>query len=178
MDAKLMVVGGDARPLEIKLRLPVVIGRGRQATLAVPHPLVSRKHCEIFESNGYLVVRDLGSLNGTYVNNRRVTEAILPPGQLLTLGSVTFRAIYEPAKGASHSKFRHAIAPASSPLEKKAVDAVSPQPPEQPAVVPGIAGNAESAEEKSTEVADADPAEVLRAAEQVSPEAAQNAEPT
>jgi len=95
MDAKLVVVGNEAQPKEIKLQMPVIIGRGRQATLLLPHPLVSRKHCEIVECEGYLVVRDLGSLNGTFVNQRRIHQAVLPPGGLLTLGTITFRAVYE-----------------------------------------------------------------------------------
>lgn len=99
MDVKLVVVGGDAKATEVKLKLPAVIGRGREATLTLPHPLVSRKHCEIFESDGHLVVRDMGSLNGTFVNNDRITEAILPPGDLLTLGTVTFRAVYDAPTG-------------------------------------------------------------------------------
>ena len=94
MDAKLVLVGGDANPAEVKLRLPVIIGRGRHATLILPHPLVSRKHCEIVEYEGYLIVKDLGSLNGTYVNQRRVQQAILPPGGVLTLGPLSFRAVY------------------------------------------------------------------------------------
>ncbi len=94
MNAKLVVVGGDAKAAEIKLRLPTIIGRGREASLTLPHPLVSRQHCEIFEADGQLMVRDLGSLNGTYINNQRITEAVLPPGELLTIGTVTFRAVY------------------------------------------------------------------------------------
>jgi pSer/pThr/pTyr-binding forkhead associated (FHA) protein len=95
MEAKLVVVGGDAKAAEIQLKLPTIIGRGRGASLTLPHPLVSRQHCEIFETNGQLMVRDLGSLNGTFVNNERVTEAGLPSGELLTIGTVTFRAVYE-----------------------------------------------------------------------------------
>lgn len=94
MEAKLVVVSGNAKSQEIPLRLPAIVGRGRDATVMLPHPLVSRRHCEIFEANGYLMVRDIGSLNGTFVNNERVTEAVLPPGGLLTLGSVTLRAEY------------------------------------------------------------------------------------
>jgi predicted component of type VI protein secretion system len=95
MKAKLIVVGGDAKAAEVKLKLPTVIGRGREANLTLPHPLVSRKHCEIFEDKGKLCVRDLGSLNGTYVNNERITDATsLPSGDLLTVGAVTFRAVY------------------------------------------------------------------------------------
>jgi len=95
MKVKLIVVGGDAKPSEIDLTLPSVIGRGRSATLTLPHPLVSREHCEIYLSDGRLHVRDLGSLNGTYVGNERVEDAPLAPGGLLTVGTVTFRAVYE-----------------------------------------------------------------------------------
>jgi predicted component of type VI protein secretion system len=95
MDAKLVVVGGDAKAAEINLKLPTIIGRGRSASLTLRHPLVSRQHCEIYEQNGRLMVRDLGSLNGTFINNERVTEAVLPAGELLTVGTVTFRAVYD-----------------------------------------------------------------------------------
>lgn len=95
LSAKLVVVGGEVKSAEIKLRLPSTIGRGRGATIMLPHPLVSRQHCELFETNGRLMVRDLGSLNGTFVNNERISEAPLPPGELLTVGAVTFRAVYE-----------------------------------------------------------------------------------
>lgn len=99
LDAKLVVVGGDAKQKEVRLKtLPTVIGRGRDVTLTLPHPLVSRQHCEIFEQQGHLYVKDLQSLNGTYVNNTKIEdEQILEPNQLLTLGNVTFRAVYQPA---------------------------------------------------------------------------------
>ena len=99
MHAKLIVVGGDIGVAEIPLRLPAIVGRSRDATLTLPHPLVSRQHCEIFEANGRLMVRDLGSRNGTYVANERITEAVLPSGELLTIGAVTFRAVYENLAG-------------------------------------------------------------------------------
>lgn len=94
--AKLVVVGGDAKASEVDLTLPTVIGRSRDVTLTLPHPLVSRRHTELFEQDGYLFVKDLGSLNGTYVNNRRIDSAQrLKPNELLTLGNVTFRALYD-----------------------------------------------------------------------------------
>lgn len=95
LNAKLVVVGGEVKTAEIKLRLPSTIGRGRGTSIMLPHPLVSRQHCELFEANGKLMVRDLGSLNGTFVNNQRITESIIEPGELLTIGAVTFRAAYE-----------------------------------------------------------------------------------
>ncbi len=96
LNAKLVVVGGDAKEKEVSLNLPTVIGRGKDVTLTLPHALVSRQHTEIFEKDGWLFVKDLGSLNGTYVNNRRIKEPQkLLPNHLLTLGNVTFRAVYE-----------------------------------------------------------------------------------
>lgn len=113
MDAKLIVIGGDTKTTEIKLKLPVIVGRGRDATLTLPHPLVSRRHCEIFESNGQLVVRDMGSLNGTYVNNERITESVLPANELLTVGTVTFRAIYDSAQDATQESV---MPPSTEPM--------------------------------------------------------------
>ena len=103
LNAKLVIVGGgDARVSEIHLQLPTTIGRSREAKVKLPHPLVSRKHCEVFERDGQLFVRDLGSLNGTYVDSHKIeSEQALQPNQLLTLGTVTFRAIYEAADDVS-----------------------------------------------------------------------------
>jgi predicted component of type VI protein secretion system len=96
LNVTLIVVGGDVKTPEVKLRLPSTVGRGRDCSIMLRHPLVSRQHCEIFEAGGALLVRDLGSLNGTFVNNQRIEgDAPLHPGQLLTIGTVTFRAMYD-----------------------------------------------------------------------------------
>ena len=95
MRAKLIVVQPIEQPNEYELTLPVTIGRGEEAGLKLTHALVSREHCQVFEQNGRLFVRDLGSLNGTFVGGQRIDSAPLPPGQLLTVGSVTLRAIYD-----------------------------------------------------------------------------------
>ena len=96
LQARLIVVGGEVKTQEVKLKLPTVIGRGKEANLKVPLALVSRKHCEIRERDGRLFIRDLGSLNGTFVNNYKITaEQPLLPGELVTVGSITFRADYE-----------------------------------------------------------------------------------
>lgn len=95
MDAKLLVVAGDTDCKEVRLKIPTVIGRSREVDLVIAHPLVSRRHCEITATDdGQLQVHDLGSLNGTFVGQDRVEEAVLKPGALLTVGAVTFRAVY------------------------------------------------------------------------------------
>ena len=95
LDAKLVIVAGADSALEYKLHLPTTVGRSRENDIELPHPLVSRRHCEIVDLNGRLFVRDLGSLNGTFVGNKPAEDLTeIAPGQLLTIGTVTFRALY------------------------------------------------------------------------------------
>lgn len=95
MQVKLIVIEGDSRTAEIRLRIPAVIGRGRGSTLQIPQALVSRQHCEVIEQDGKLKVRDLGSLNGTLVDGVKITETELLPGQTLSVGAVSFRVEYQ-----------------------------------------------------------------------------------
>jgi len=95
MQAKLIVVGGKASKREVLITTPAMLGRSREAGLSVSHPMISRKHCEVREVDGLLVVHDLGSLNGTYVGGRRVREAPLPPGAKFSMGPLTFRVEYD-----------------------------------------------------------------------------------
>jgi pSer/pThr/pTyr-binding forkhead associated (FHA) protein len=95
MDAKLIVVGGKASKASVSLNLPTVIGRSRQATLTVAHPMVSRRHAELFETAGLLMIRDLGSMNGTRIEGQRVKEAPLPPDAQFAIGPLTFQVKYE-----------------------------------------------------------------------------------
>ena len=97
MDVKLIVIEGDISVKEVPVTLPSVIGRGRDAGVTLRHPLISRRHCELFESDGRMHVRDLNSLNGTYVDHNNIDEAIVPSGSLLTVGGFTFKVDYEDA---------------------------------------------------------------------------------
>ncbi|NUQ61763.1 MAG: FHA domain-containing protein [Pirellulales bacterium] len=108
MQAKLFVVGGKASKNEVTLKLPSVIGRSREADLTVAHPMVSRRHCEIFESEGVLKIRDLGSLNGTFVRRKQIQETELHPNEEFTIGPLTFRIEYAA---------RESVSPAATPGE-------------------------------------------------------------
>jgi pSer/pThr/pTyr-binding forkhead associated (FHA) protein len=100
MEARLILLDPPAARREVKLSLPTTIGRSRDATIKLVHGQVSRVHCEFFERDGVLHVRDLGSTNGTYVGDDRVDESAVPPGETVTIGAVRFRAEYEPAEDA------------------------------------------------------------------------------
>jgi predicted component of type VI protein secretion system len=95
-DARLVVVDGKASRQEVPLKLPAVLGRGENVTVLIKdkEKRVSRTHCEVTELDGALVVRDLNSKNGTFINGDRVTEAILKPNDQLSIGPLTFRVAY------------------------------------------------------------------------------------
>ena len=143
INAKLVVVGGEVKTAEIKLRLPSTIGRGRGCTIMLPQALVSRQHCEIFESSGQLMVRDLGSLNGTFVNNQKIAEpSPVNSEELLTIGTVTFRVVYEGA-GASSPPAGPGPVMKSSVKEALPVAKAAPLPSASPITEP-IAAPADS----------------------------------
>lgn len=94
--AKLVVVGGAPEGDEFPLHpLPCTLGRAKSSTLPLPHPLVSREHCKLFLQDGQLRIRDLGSTNGTFVGSERIEECVVRDGDLITIGTVTFRALFE-----------------------------------------------------------------------------------
>lgn len=86
------MVSGDGIAKEFEVtKLPLIIGRGVDCKLRVPVDSVSRNHCELAENDDEeLVVRDLKSSNGTYVNRDRVKEQELVPGDLISIGPVVF----------------------------------------------------------------------------------------
>lgn len=96
MHVILTVVGGKADRRQVRVKIPVMIGRSREAGLVVAHPMVSRRHCELYYDRGLVRVRDLGSLNGVYVGGRRVTDAPLPPQSEFSIGPLTLRVDYSP----------------------------------------------------------------------------------
>lgn len=95
MLVRLHVIRGKANKEQVTITLPAVIGRSREADLTVIHPMISRRHCELFEDRGLVRIRDLGSLNGTYVAGEQIQETSLPPGAVFSLGPLTFRVDYD-----------------------------------------------------------------------------------
>ncbi len=80
---------GVPRKFDLKMG-PTVIGRREDCGLRIPLGDVSRKHCQLTCDRNGVFVQDLGSSNGTFVNNRRVQESPMLAGDRLTIGSLTF----------------------------------------------------------------------------------------
>lgn len=68
---------------------PITIGRAPDNDLHVDNLAVSSHHARIFNDSGKLVVEDMNSLNGTFVNSQRITRATLKPGDVVTVGKHT-----------------------------------------------------------------------------------------
>ena len=67
------------------------IGRMEDNTFQIAEQSVSSHHCEILLKGSDVIVRDLDSTNGTYINGEKISEKVLKPGQILRLGNVEAR---------------------------------------------------------------------------------------
>ena len=67
---------------------PRTIGRGPRADFVLDVPLVSRLHCRLVVINGELIVENLASTNGTFVNDESIERSTLKPGDRLRTGRV------------------------------------------------------------------------------------------
>jgi predicted component of type VI protein secretion system len=69
---------------------PLLIGRGTEADIRIPLDEISRTHCEVSRAGGKVIVKDLSSRNGTFVNDQKIAQATLKGGDHLRAGSVVF----------------------------------------------------------------------------------------
>jgi hypothetical protein len=78
-----LVIGGSRYvPLD---RTVINIGRRRDNTIVLDNPRVSRQHCQLRFRFGQFVLYDLSSRGGTFVNDARVSECVLRPGDVISL---------------------------------------------------------------------------------------------
>jgi pSer/pThr/pTyr-binding forkhead associated (FHA) protein len=72
---------------------PVVIGRAPECDISVPADEISRRHALLKPTQEGVAVEDLGSSNGTYINNKRIQHGYLNPGDELRLDTIRFLMI-------------------------------------------------------------------------------------
>ncbi len=129
----------------IDLRSTNSLGRHPNNTIQLLDKIVSKEHCILEQREGQFILRDLGSLNGTYVNGERVRgEILLKHGDDIALGST--RARYDAGSGAplplppvGPGAVQNA-SPAWSPPPAQAAESRAPH--QQPPVASGVAGRA------------------------------------
>jgi pSer/pThr/pTyr-binding forkhead associated (FHA) protein len=101
MRARLIPLDGGP-PVEIEKDL-ILVGRKESCDLRLDHKSVSKLHCVIVRTDGLLLLRDLGSTNGTRVNGIRVRRAALLPNDQLNIASVRYRVFLGPDEAAGNA---------------------------------------------------------------------------
>src|SRR3984957_1622388 len=94
MRAQLLPLDGGT-PVEVAKEM-TLIGRQDECDVRLEHKSVSKMHCVLVKTDGLLLLRDLGSTNGTRVNGTRVRRAALLPNDQLTIANYKFRIFLGP----------------------------------------------------------------------------------
>jgi len=95
------------------------IGRVEDNTFQIAEPSVSSHHCEILLRGSDILVRDLNSTNGTFINGEKVTETVLKPGQVLRLGQIEMRLETDSTPSSSPTPSSAPSTPSPTPAKKQ-----------------------------------------------------------
>jgi pSer/pThr/pTyr-binding forkhead associated (FHA) protein len=124
--AKLVVLsaGFNGRTHELNVD-KTTIGRVEDNTFQIADGSVSSHHCEIVLRGSDVVIHDLGSTNGSFINGEKITESVLKPGQTLKLGQIELQLVPDGApmpamKPAAAPVPGSPAAPAPAPHKQKA----------------------------------------------------------
>src|SRR3977135_3132172 len=90
-------------PVEVGKEL-TLIGRQEDCDLRLDHKSVSKMHCVLVKTDGLVILRDLGSTNGTRVNGTRVRRAALLPNDKLSVANFHFKVLFGAALAASEQR--------------------------------------------------------------------------
>jgi hypothetical protein len=94
--AKLVVLSAGLNGRSHELNVDkTTIGRVDDNTFQVADPSVSSHHCEVLLRGNEVVIRDLNSTNGTFINGEKVSESVLKVGQTLRLGQIELQLLTE-----------------------------------------------------------------------------------
>jgi predicted component of type VI protein secretion system len=125
---QLIVVQGKPEGKTIPLSGPVFrIGRNETCHLRPNSELISREHTEITIREDAVVVRDLGSRNGTFINGKQLKgEHQLKNGELLQVGPLTFAVSIQGAPAAVAAPAKPPAAAAAAAAQATSLDDVPP----------------------------------------------------
>jgi pSer/pThr/pTyr-binding forkhead associated (FHA) protein len=92
------------------LKRPVILGRDPNVcNIVLPDPRVSRRHCSITPVGGTFIIEDLGSRNGTILNNERISRAVLFDRSDIQIGKILLSFIDGPPPKKSKVKVITAV---------------------------------------------------------------------
>ncbi len=99
-DAFKLVATAGEQTVDVKPGATLIVGRAVSSDVPIYDPTISRQHAQVSILNGGVLVKDLGSSNGTFLNGSRITEATAQPNDVVMFGKVSFY-VREMAKGAT-----------------------------------------------------------------------------
>ena len=90
--AKLVVQSPEQKGRSYELKVDkTTIGRVDDNTFQIAEASVSSHHCEVLLRGSEVVIKDLNSTNGTFINGEKISESVLKIGQTLRLGQIELR---------------------------------------------------------------------------------------
>src|SRR5262249_10836159 len=93
--AALVPEGGEAQTIEVGVG-EVILGRSSAANVVAESGAVSKLHARVVRTPDQLLLEDMGSSNGTFVNGNQVMTAVLREGDVIALGGVAnFRVVLQ-----------------------------------------------------------------------------------
>ena len=96
MQVKLVLQSGSQAGKAMVCPPKCLIGRSDECQIRPQHDAISRKHCLITIKDNEVTVRDLGSRNGTFVNDQRVKEeAVVLSNDVIRVGQIAFKVVIE-----------------------------------------------------------------------------------
>ncbi len=131
---ELVLLDGSHRRFPLEDGSELTIGVAARCSVRLSVPDVSRSHALLTNRNGRVIVLDLGSTNGTFVNGKRVKEAELAPGDFLRFSSVVAQVLPASSDPSGGGNSRGATAYVQVP-EPGAADNNSPVSDQMPIVV-------------------------------------------
>ncbi len=87
---KLISTAGE-QSIDLQLGRTLVVGRAVTSDIPIYDPTISRRHAEVSLTETGVLVKDLGSSNGTFLNGAKIAEAEAAANDVVTFGKVAFR---------------------------------------------------------------------------------------
>jgi pSer/pThr/pTyr-binding forkhead associated (FHA) protein len=126
MPAKLLYrdAQGQDAAVDIPEGNPIFLGRAADCAVRTDDAMVSRKNCKISYLGGKFFVEDLGSSNGTFLNEKRIQKQQLTHGDVIRCGSLQVRYVEVPGQATTGPGQQQPVRPRTQEINVQAVQPV------------------------------------------------------
>lgn len=87
----------------------IIAGRSGEIDMVLAEDMVSRRHARIYPDQNRLLIQDLGSTNGTFVNGQKVSEAHLREGDTILIGTSIMKVVSHQDRGQSDAEIKRSL---------------------------------------------------------------------